>query len=140
MVVLLVVMNLDLYARGRSLVEFGQLLPQHLICRGIGVAVFGVNRHARIGRCGVDENIAPPLVVVDAERNQEEVAINALEAQYARAAAGRHSQDLLRAILTPSSLAKVGFLHDAVKRMLFGLDINHVYFVDMLTNSRGRVT
>jgi len=60
MVVLLVVMNLDLKARERSLVELGQLLPQHLISRGIGVAVFGVNRHARIGRCGV----ISPLVVV----------------------------------------------------------------------------
>ncbi len=88
-----------------------------------------MNRHARIGRCGVHDNIAPPLVVVDADRNQEEVAITALEAQYARAAAGRHSQDLLGAILTPSSLVKVGFLHDAVKWMLFGLDINHVYCV-----------
>ncbi len=129
MVVLLVVVNVDLHARGRSLVEFGQLLPQHLISQGIDVVVFGVNRHARIRRCGVDDNIAPPLVVVDAERNQEEVAISALEAQYARAAAGRHSQDLLGAILTPSSLVKVGFLHDAVKWMVFGLDINHVYCI-----------
>jgi hypothetical protein len=30
-----------------------------------------VNRHARIGRCGV----ISPLVVVHAERNQKEVAI-----------------------------------------------------------------
>jgi hypothetical protein len=71
MVVLFVVMNLDLNARERSLVEFGQVLPQHLISRGIGVVVFGVNRHARIGRCGV----ISPLVVVDAERKQEELAI-----------------------------------------------------------------
>jgi hypothetical protein len=54
---------------------------------------------------------------------------SALEAHNARAAAGRERQDLLGAILTPSSLAKVGFLHDAVKWMLFGLDINHVYCV-----------
>ncbi len=40
---------------------------------------------------------------------------SALEAHNARAAAGRHRQDLLGVILTPSSLAKVGFLRDAVK-------------------------
>ncbi len=129
MVFFLVVMNLDLYARGRSLVEFRQLLPQHLISRGIGVVVFGVNRHARIGRCGVDDNIAPPLVVVDAERNQEVVVIAALEAQYARAAAGRQCQDVLGTILTPGSFAKVGLLHDAVTGVQFGLDKSRVYCV-----------
>ncbi len=60
MVVLLVVLNRDLNARERSLVEFGQLLPQHLISRAMGVVIFGVNRHARIGSCGVTS----PLVVV----------------------------------------------------------------------------
>ncbi len=122
-------MNLDLYARGRSLVDFRQLFPQHLISRGIGVVVFRVNRHARIGRCGVDDNITPPLVVVDAERNQEVVAISALEAQYARVAAGRHSQDVLGTIFTPGSFAKVGLLHDAVTGVQFGLDKSRVYCV-----------
>jgi hypothetical protein len=126
-VIVLVVINRDLDSRRGRLLEMRQLLPQHLISRGIGVVVLGVNVHAGIaGRCGVDDNIAPPLVVVDAESNQEEtVALRALETQHARDATGSHSQDLLVAVLTPGSFVKVGFLHDAVQGGASGLDDVH---------------
>jgi hypothetical protein len=62
---------------------------------------------------------------------------SALETHNARAAAGRHREDLLGAILTPNSLAKFGSLHDAVKWMLFGLDINHVYCVRHVDKTLG---
>jgi hypothetical protein len=123
-VIVLVVINRDLDTRRGRLLEMRQLLPQHLRFRA-GVVVLGVNVHAGIARCVVDDNIAPPLVVVDAESNQEEtVALIALETQHAREATARHIQDVLVAVLTPGSFSTVGFLHDAVQ-VGAGLDDVH---------------
>ncbi|KAG6554010.1 hypothetical protein Mapa_004927 [Marchantia paleacea] len=122
--VLLVEVDLDVPALGGMLLEARQLLPQHLVSRP-GAVVSRENVHAGLSRFLVHNNVAPPLVVVDSQSDQEHIARVVLEAQHARRAACLHIQELLAIHIAPGSAAPVGLLHDAVPNGGLGLDHSH---------------
>ena len=106
-----------------------QLLPQHLVVLVFVVVVSGVNLNTSVGSLLVRDDITPPLVVVDAQCDQEEAAWGPPEAQHSGGATSAHVEDVLAIHLAPvySSIAVIAcLLHNAKPIGGLGLDDPHV--------------
>ncbi|KAG6554012.1 hypothetical protein Mapa_004929 [Marchantia paleacea] len=126
--ILLFVVNVDRFALGIDFLQACQLLPQHLVSRPV-VVVSWVNLRAGVIGFLIDNNVAPPLRVVDSQSDQEEVALRVLKAQHAGRSAAVHLQDLLAILLAPYSATFVvpgALFHDIVPSKGLVLDHSHV--------------
>jgi hypothetical protein len=127
--VLLVIVNCEFDTRGAGPLQMRQLLPQHLVIMVFVVVVSGVNFNTGVGSLLVRDDITPPLVVVDAQCDQEEAACGPPEAQHSGGATGAHVEDVVTIHLAPICSVAVMptcLLHNAEPVGGLGLDDPHV--------------